>query len=87
VSTARPNREEPIEEAAEDRNREAEFDENGAVHYTPDRVNVQHNRFDFLYDVHGNWTERVVSYRLEPNPDFQRSNVERSAITYYAETH
>jgi hypothetical protein len=55
----------------------------GAVHYMPDRVNVQYNRFEYRYDAQGNWTERVVSYRLEPNPDFQRSNVERREITYY----
>jgi hypothetical protein len=78
------DRDDPIEETTEHRNREAGLDENGAVHYTADRVNVQHNRFESVYDAHGNWTERIVSYRLEPNPGLQRSNIERRAITYHA---
>lgn len=77
------DRDEPIEETTEHRSREAGLDENGVVRYTADRVNMQHNRFEFTYDAHGNWTERVVWYRLEPNPGFQRSNVERRAITYH----
>src|SRR5439155_14081472 len=41
-------------------------------------------RYKYQYDTHGNWTERVVSVRLEQNPDFQRSNIERRKISYYA---
>ncbi len=78
------DRDEPTEETIENRSREAGLDDNGTVNYTADRVNLQHNRFEYRYDAHGNWTERVVWYRLEPNPDFQRSNVERRAITYHA---
>ena len=33
----------------------------------------------------GNWTERIVSQRLEPNTDERPSNIERRTITYYAE--
>jgi hypothetical protein len=77
------DRDDPIEEITERRDREARLDENGAVVYNSDRVTVQHNRFEYLYDAHGNWTERTVSYRVEPNPDFQCSNVERRAITYH----
>jgi YD repeat-containing protein len=40
-------------------------------------------RYEYKYDSHGNWTERVVSVRYETNPDFQRSNVERREIIYY----
>ena len=78
------DRDDPIEEINEDRHREAKINESGGVEYTPDRVNLQHNRFVYHYDAQGNWTERVVWYRLEPNPDFQRSNVERRTITYHA---
>jgi len=78
------DRDDPIEETTEHRSREARLEENGAVHYTADRVTIQQNRFDYVYDAHGNWTERMVSYRLEPNPDFQRSNIERRIITYHA---
>jgi hypothetical protein len=45
---------------------------------------LQRNRFVYRYDAQGNWIERMVWYRLEPNLDFQRSNVERRAITYHA---
>jgi YD repeat-containing protein len=77
------DRDDPIEEINEGRNREANINDNGGVEYTPDRVTLQHNRLEYRYDAQGNWTERVVWYRLEPNPDFQRSNVERRAITYH----
>ena len=45
---------------------------------------MAHNRFEYVYDAQGNWTERIVSHRVEPNPDFQRGNIERRALTYYA---
>ena len=74
----------PIEETTEDRNRETRDDENGTTQYTSDRLTVQHNRLEYLYDAHGNWTERIVSIRPEPDPLFQRSNIERRVITYHA---
>jgi hypothetical protein len=74
----------PVEETTEQRSRKGSFDETGNVHYTSDRLNVQHNRLEYLYDSHGNWTERIVSFRSESEPDFQRSNIERRMITYYS---
>ncbi len=74
----------PVEEINEDRHREGKINDDGGIEYTPDRVNLQRNRFVYRYDAQGNWTQREVWYRLEPNPDFQRSNVERRAITYRA---
>jgi hypothetical protein len=73
----------PVEETVEHRSREGSFDEIGNVHYSSDRENVQHNRLEYRYDAHGNWTERIVSFRPESEPDFQRSNIERRAITYH----
>ncbi len=78
------DREDPIEETTEHKNREARINENGAVDYTADRIIVQHNRFEYVYDAHGNWTEKTASYQIDPNPDFQRSNIERRTITYHA---
>ena len=78
------DRDDPIEEINEDRHREANINENGGVEYSPDRVNRQHNRTEYVYDARGNWTERTVSYQVDPNTPFQRSNVERRAITYHA---
>ena len=58
----------PVEETVEHRSREASFDEIGNVHYSSDRVNLQHNRLEYRYDDHGNWTERIVSFRSESEP-------------------
>jgi hypothetical protein len=74
----------PIEETTEHTSREADIDEHGVVNYSPDRVSIQHNRFDYAYDGHGNWIERIVSIRPEPDSAFQRSNIERRAIIYHA---
>lgn len=78
------DREDPTEEATEHRDRESRIDENGTVHYTEPRVILQRTRFEYRYDTQGNWTEQIVSWRAEQNPDFQRSNIERRTITYYA---
>jgi hypothetical protein len=74
----------PIEETTEHTSREANIDEHGVVCYSQDRVMIQHNRFDYVYDAHGNWIEQILSIRPEPNTTFQRSNTERRAITYHA---
>ena len=74
----------PVEETTEDRRREASTDENGITQYTSNRLNVQHNQFEYLYDAHGNWIERIVSIQRESNLAFQRSNIERRIITYHA---
>jgi hypothetical protein len=63
----------PISETTEDRNRELSTDDEGKEHYSSDRESVQQHRFEYIYDGHGNWTERIV----------QHSNVERRSITYY----
>ena len=74
--------EEAIEETTESRSRGATL-EDGAIHYNPDTVSTQHNRFEYRYDTHGNWTEQIVSVQYDPSADFQRSNVERRTLTYY----
>jgi YD repeat-containing protein len=76
-------REDPIEETTENTSREASINNDGDPIYTASKVRRQQNRFEYTYDTHGNWTERIVSYRLETNPDLQRSNIERRVITYY----
>ncbi len=76
-------RDDPVEETTEHRTREASLNETGNVQYSSDRINVQHNQLDYLYDAHGNWTERIVSFRAESEPNFQRSNDGRRMIAYY----
>ena len=67
------DRDDPVEVTTEHRSRDAGLDEGGAVQHTPDKVSVAYNRFEYVYDAQGNWTERVVS----------RCNIVRRAITYY----
>jgi hypothetical protein len=74
----------PVEETTEHRSREASVDETGSLNYSPDRIDVQHNRLEYLYDPQGNWTERIVSFRSDSELAFQRSNIERRMITYYS---
>jgi hypothetical protein len=74
----------PVEETIEHRSREGRVDESGNVQYSSNRVNLQHNRLEYLYDEYGNWTERIVSLRLESEPEFRRCNVQRRTITYYS---
>jgi hypothetical protein len=74
----------PVEEITEHRSREGSVDETGSLHYSPDRIDVQHSRLEYLYDAQGNWTERIVSFRSDSEPAFQRSNIERRMITYYS---
>lgn len=75
---------EPVEETTETRTREATVDGDAAIRYKADTISTQHNRFEYRYDTHGNWTEQIISYQNDPAADFQRSNIERRTITYYA---
>jgi hypothetical protein len=73
----------PIGETTEQIRRDMNPDEAGNLPPSNEISTHQQVRFEYQYDAHGNWTERVVSVRLEQNPDFQRSNVERRKISYY----
>jgi len=73
----------PIEESTAQEDREFEADEQGELHVTKEGSHTQDTRFQYQYDKQGNWTERVVWGRLEPNPNFERGNVERREITYH----
>jgi hypothetical protein len=74
----------PIAETSRSRDRRVDVDDDGVVRTTEEEPRVQqHNRYDYQYDSHGNWTERVGSYRIGSQPEFQRSNIERRTITYY----
>src|SRR6266487_590192 len=58
----------PVEEVRSDVSREMRMDD-GVVKTEDKPSHVQHVRFEYQYDAHGNWTERIVSHRLEPNAD------------------
>ena len=68
----------PVENVTIDVSREME---NGAV--KSEETRVHRVRFEYRYDAHGNWTERIVWHRTEPNQDERRSNIVRRTITYY----
>jgi hypothetical protein len=73
-----------IEETSEHTSREVQVDEEGNLHTTKENSDTQNVRFEYRYDAQGNWTERVACSRLQPNPSFERSNIVRREITYYA---
>jgi hypothetical protein len=78
------DRDEAVEETTEHTSREASLNEDGTLQYTPGTSHIQHNRFEYTYDSHGNWTSRTVSFQLEPESAFRLSNIERREIEYYA---
>jgi hypothetical protein len=73
----------PVEEVRLDVSREMRMDD-GAVKCEERPSHVQRVRFEYRYDAHGNWTERIVWQRMEPNADERPSNIERRTIDYYA---
>lgn len=74
----------PVDQVRSDASREMRMDD-GALKTEEKLSHVQHVSFRYQYDASGNWTERVVSQRLEANTDERRSNIERRTIVYYAE--
>jgi len=77
------DRDNPIEETTVDTTREMQVDAEGNAHPVKETTHTQFMRLEYKYDAQGNWTECLVWSRLEPNPDFHRSNVERRQFTYY----
>jgi len=71
-------------ETSEHHSREMRIDGEGNIHPAKETSHTQHVRFEYRHDAQENWTERVAWIRLEPNPDFGRSNLVRREITYYA---
>jgi hypothetical protein len=72
----------PVEEVRSEASREVRMDD--GVVKTEDRPPLlQHVKFGYRYDAHGNWTERIVSQRLEPNANERPSTIERRTIIYY----
>jgi hypothetical protein len=74
----------PVEQVRLDVSRDMRMDD-GAVKIEEKPSHVQHVRFEYQYDAHGNWTERIVWQRMEPNADERPSNIQRRTITYYGE--
>ena len=77
------DRDNPIEKTTEHTSHNMQIDEAGNLRPTKDTSQTQHWRFEHTYDAQGNWTEQVVFSRVEPNPNFERSNAVHREITYY----
>ncbi len=58
-------------------------DESGNLELVNPKSFRREGRYEYKYDPHGNWTERIVLARYETNSDFQRANIERKEIDYY----
>jgi hypothetical protein len=77
------DRDDPIEEIQEHRSRGANLDDHGVVQATDERWHTSETRFEYQYDEHANWTERIVWCRHDAQSEFRRSNMIQRVITYY----
>jgi YD repeat-containing protein len=72
-----------VAETREETSHEVRIAEEGALEATSESRQAQQHRFDYVYDAHGNWTEKVAWTRLDESSPFQRSSIERRVITYF----
>jgi hypothetical protein len=63
---------------------QATLDGQGQLRITPEQTRVREVRFDYTYDDHGNWIERIVSGRSDEKVPSQPANAERRTIVYYS---
>lgn len=77
--------EHPVAETSRSRNHGVDVDDDGTVRTSDDETTIHHHQFAYQFDPHGNWTERLCSWRLHLEPVFHRSNVERRTIEYFGE--
>ena len=82
------DRDNPIVEVSEHHSRSAGMEPTASSTPATREREAQHTRFDYQYDDHGNWTERIVWSRTGEGADFQRSNVDPADDHVYgAEEH
>jgi hypothetical protein len=62
---------------------QASLNGQGQIQITPEKTRVREIRFDYRYDDHGNWIERIVSAGLDEEVPSQSANAERRTIVYY----
>jgi hypothetical protein len=63
--------------------RDASFNEDGTLGYTPETSHIQHTRFEYIYDAHGNWTTKETWSRPETEPEFRHWSTCKRDIEYY----
>lgn len=72
-----------IEETTYSEHRSVNIDDDGVVHPAGEERLAHIVRYDYKYDSHGNWTERVVRGRASAEQDFRQTNVTWRTIAYY----
>jgi YD repeat-containing protein len=72
-----------VEDHYQGRHCEATVDPHGNVVTSNEGIDESWNRFEYRYDEHGNWIEKVTLRREAPDRSFQRTSMERRAIEYY----
>jgi hypothetical protein len=63
--------------------REMQVDETGNEYFANESSETTSAHYDYQYDAHGNWIERITSSAAQNSSALQRSNVERRQISYY----
>jgi YD repeat-containing protein len=72
-----------VEEHVNVRQRELSANDAGDVRLTNESADERFTRYEYRYDEHGNWTERVMLVRHQPDMAFRRSSIERRTMTYF----
>lgn len=57
----------------------------GAIVARNHQESTSRTRFEYAYDDHSNWTERIVSSGVGPDGEMRRTNVERRRISYWTD--
>ena len=72
-----------VEEVTVSVHREMQVDETGNEHFANETSETSSAHYDYQYDAHGNWIERITSSAAQNSSASQRSNIERRQISYY----
>jgi hypothetical protein len=73
----------PVDEVSIFLQRERQVDETGKEYFANESSQTTRVHYDYQYDAHGNWTERVTSTLSETSSTPQPSSIERREISYY----
>jgi hypothetical protein len=73
-----------VEEISEDEQRDFSIDDQGRLSDVPTTASVNRSeaRFQYDYDVRGNWIKKVVEARNEAEQDFLVSSIEQRTLAY-----
>ena len=74
----------PVEVSDETSAREVGADESGRAVSRNEEATAHVTRYEYKYDAHDNWIERVTTSRSHDESDFWPTTRERRTITYYA---